>query len=180
MKKKVIFLGTSLGSKNHSKNRSRHRGSPQFKNMCGHTCLQGVAKNCSRRCKTMETQRYAKPRSRTRGNNRNLHYFSPGGKNFADKTTPVLGSVLAQSPGHKQIKLRLSEWTPFWGPFLDTKTGVVLSAKLLSPSEKKSTNFDCFFMCATEVSHTAGFPWFCSAASTCSPHPANIYVHTCS
>ena len=134
----MIFLGTSLGSKNHSKNRSRHRGSPQFKNMCGHTCLQGVAKNCSRRCKTMETQRYAKPRSRTRGNNRNLHYFSPGGKNFADKTTPVLGSVLAQSPGHKQIKLRLSEWTPFWGPFLDTKTGVVLSAKLLSPSEKKA------------------------------------------
>ena len=37
----------------------------------------------------------------------------------------------------KQIKLRLNEWTPFWGPFLDPKTGVVLSAKLLSPSEKK-------------------------------------------
>ena len=71
----------------------------------------------------------------------------------------------------KQIKLRLNEWTPFWGPFLDPKTGVVLSAKLLSPSEK---------MYATEVSHTAGFPGLCSAASTCSPHPANIYVHTCS
>ena len=37
----------------------------------------------------------------------------------------------------KQIKLRLNEWTPFWGPFLDPKTGVVLSAKLLSPSEKR-------------------------------------------
>ena len=33
----------------------------QFKSMCGHTCLQGVANNCSWRCKIMETQRYAKP-----------------------------------------------------------------------------------------------------------------------
>ena len=33
-----------------------------------------------------------------------------------------------KSPGHKQIKLRLNEWTPFWGPFLDPKTGFVLSA----------------------------------------------------
>ena len=140
--KKVIFLGTSLGSKNHSKNRSRHRGPPQFKNMRGHTCLQGVAHNCSRRCKTMETQRYAKPLSRTRGNNRNLHYLSPGGKILPTKRPPFWGPKTdpktgAKSPGHKQIKLRLNEWTPFWGPFLDPKTGAVLSAKLLSPSEKK-------------------------------------------
>ena len=128
----MIFLGTSLGSKNHSKNRSRHRGPPQFKNMRGHTCLQGVANNCSRRCKTMETQRYAKPLSRTRGNNRNLHYFSLGGKILPTKRPG------AKSPGHKQIKLRLNEWTPFWCPFLDPKTGAVLSAKLLSPSEKKA------------------------------------------
>ena len=110
--------------------------------MCGHTCLQGVANNCSRRCKTMETQRYAKPLSRTRGNNRNLHYFSPGGKILPTKRPPFWGPKTdpktgAKSPGHKQIKLRLSEWTPFWGPFLDPKTGAVLSAKLLSPSEKK-------------------------------------------
>ena len=26
-------------------------------------------------------------------------------------------------------KLRLNEWPPFWGPFLDPKTGAVLSAK---------------------------------------------------
>ena len=32
-----------------------------FKSMCGHTCLQGVANNCSWRCKIMETQRYARP-----------------------------------------------------------------------------------------------------------------------
>ena len=98
-REKVIFLGTSLGSKNHSKNRSRHRGPPQFKNMCGHTCLQGMANNCSRRCKTMETQRYAKPLSRTRGNNRNLHYFSPGGKILPTKRPP------------------------FWGPKTDPKRG---------------------------------------------------------
>ena len=60
----------------------------------------------------------------------------------ATKRPPFWGPFLdpktgAKSPGHKQIKLRLNEWTPFWGPFLDPKTGVVLSAKLLSPSEKK-------------------------------------------
>ena len=46
--KKVIFLDTSLGSKNPSKNRSRHRGPPQFKNMCGHECSQGVENKCLR------------------------------------------------------------------------------------------------------------------------------------
>ena len=72
--------------------------------------------------------------SRTCGNNRNLHYFSPDGKNFADKRPPFWGPKTdaktgAKSSGHKQIKLRLNEWPPFWGPFLDPKTGAVLSAK---------------------------------------------------
>ena len=137
----MIFVGTSLGSKNHSKNRSRHRGPPQFKSMCGHTCLQGVANNCSRRCKIMETQRYAKPVAYPRKQSK-LALFLPGGKNLPTKRPPFWGPFLdtktgAKSPGHKQIKLRLNEWTPFWGPFLDPKTGVVLSAKLLSPSEKQ-------------------------------------------
>ena len=35
----------------------------------------------------------------TRGDNRNLHYFLPGGKNFADKTTPVSGSVFGPQNG---------------------------------------------------------------------------------
>ena len=30
------------------------------------------------------------------------------------------------------------------------------------------------------VLHAAGFPWFCSAASNCSPRPANMYVRACS
>ena len=81
----------------------------------------------------------------------------------------------AKSSGHKQIKLRLNEWPPFWGPFLDPKTGAVLSAKFWSPA-KKSKSFDCFCAYATEVFHTAAFPWFCSAAGTCSPHPANTHV----
>ena len=121
----MIFVGTSLGSKNHSKNRSRHRGPPQFKSMCGHTCLQGAAKNCSRRCKIMETQRYAKPVAYPRKQSKLALFFQ--------KRTPKRGP----SRPDKQIKLRLNEWTPFWGPFLDPKTGVVLSAKLLSPSEKR-------------------------------------------
>ena len=79
-------------------------------------------------------QRYAKLLSRTCGNNRNLHYFATGGKNFADQRPPFWGPETdpktgAKSSGHKQIKLRLNEWPPFWGPFLDPKTGAVLSAK---------------------------------------------------
>ena len=68
--------------------------------------------------------------------------FCPAAKILPTKRPPFWGPFLdpktgAKSPGHKQIKLRLNEWTPFWGPFLDPKTGVVLSAKLWSPSEKK-------------------------------------------
>ena len=116
----------------------------------------------------------------TRGDNRNLHYFLPGGKNFADKTTPVSGSVFgpqtgAKSSGHKQIKLRLNEWTPFWGPFWTPKRGSFCRQNC-GHRAKKSTSFDCFFMYATEVSHTAGFPGLCSAASTCSPTPCE---HLC-
>ena len=55
--KKVIFLDTSLKSKNPSENRSRHGGPPQFKNTCGHKYSQGVENKCLRRCKTMEKQR---------------------------------------------------------------------------------------------------------------------------
>ena len=103
----MIFLDTSLGSKNPSKNRSRHRGPPQFKNMCGHTCSQGVENKCLRRCKTMETQRYGKLRSRTCRNNRNSCYFSPGDQNFADKTAPVLGSRNGPQNGGHSFSLNL-------------------------------------------------------------------------
>ena len=56
--------------------------------------------------------------------------FCPAAKILPTKRPPFWG---LKSPGDKQIKLRLNEWTPFWGPSF----GVVLSAKLLSPSEKK-------------------------------------------
>ena len=153
----MIFVGTSLGSKNHSKNRSRHRGPPQFKSMCGtglateglpssracadiHACRawRTIARGAAKSWKPSGMQNL----SRTRGNNRNLHYFCPAAKILPTKRPPFWGPFLdtktgAKSPGHKQIKLRLNEWTPFWGPFLDPKTGFVLSAKLLSPSEKQ-------------------------------------------
>ena len=73
-------------------------------------------------------------------------------------------------------------WPPFWGPFLDTKTGAVLSANFLPPGEKY-----CKFRLFLQVRDRSfayrwatGFPWFCSAASNCSPRPANVYAHTCS
>ena len=76
----------------------------------------------------------AKLLSRTCGNNRNLHYFRPTAK-ILPTNGPRFGvrfldsKTGAKSSGHKQIKLRLNEWPPFWGPFLDPKTGAVLSAK---------------------------------------------------
>ena len=105
----------------------------QFKNRCGHKRSQDVENNCSKPWEP-SGPRYAKLLSRTCGNNRNLHYFSPDGRNFADKRHPFWGPETdpktgAKSSGHKQIKLRLNEWPPFWGPFLDPKTGAVLSAK---------------------------------------------------
>ena len=75
-------------------------------------------------------QRYAKLLSRTCGNNRNLHYFSTGGKNFAGKRAP------AKSSGHKQIKLRLNEWPPFWGPFLGSQNGGRFVGKILVTGRK--------------------------------------------
>ena len=45
----------------------------------------------------------------TRGNNRNLHYFSPGGKNFADKTTPVLGSKNGPQNGGQVARTQANE-----------------------------------------------------------------------
>ena len=42
------------------------------------------------------------------------------------KRTPKRGP---SRPDTSKIKLRLNEWPPFWGPFLDPKTGAVLSAK---------------------------------------------------
>ena len=116
-------------------------------NIYGHTCScsrTGVGINVRRTWRTIaggaakpwepSGPRYAKLLSRTCGNNRNLHYFSPDGRNFADKRHPFWGPETdpktgAKSSGHKQIKLRLNEWPPFWGPFLDPKTGAVLSAK---------------------------------------------------
>ena len=62
-------------------------------------------------------------------------------------------------------------WTPKRTPFCRQN---------LSRRAKNSKSFDCFCTCATEVFHAAAFPWFCSAAGTCSPGSANIYGLTCS
>ena len=131
-----------LGSKNHSKNRSRHsRASPVQEHVRTYmlagrgeqllVALQNhgnpaVCKTCRVPAEAIET----------------CTIFCPAAKILPTKRPPFWGPFLdpktgAKSPGHKQIKLRLNEWTPFWGPFLDPKTGVVLSAKLWSPSEKK-------------------------------------------
>ena len=45
----------------------------------------------------------------TRGDNRNLHYFLPGGKNFADKTTPVSGSVFGPQNGGQVARTQANQ-----------------------------------------------------------------------
>ena len=42
--------------------------------------------------------------------------------------------------------------------------------KIVVAERENSTSFDCFFMYATEVSHTAGFPWFAA--------PRVLVLHT--
>ena len=145
---KILSIdGPKTQRQKRSEFRGRQSGPPQFKNVCGHKRSQGVENNCSRRCKTMETQWSSGPavcktsvaylRKQSK-----LALFFARPQNFADKkrlpfwrpeTDPKMG---AKSSGHKQIKLKLNEWPPFWGPFLDPKTGAVLSAKFWSPGGK--------------------------------------------
>ena len=62
-----------------------------------------------------------------------LALFFDRRQKFCGQTAPVgvqkRTKTGAKSSEHKQIKLRLNEWPPFWGPFLNPKTGAVLSAK---------------------------------------------------
>ena len=151
-KKAIFFVG---------ENWSRHRGPPQFKSMCGdmHACRawRTIARSAAKSWNPSGMQNLSHPRKQSKL----ALIFCPAAKILPTKRPPFLDPKTgAKSPGHKQIKLGLNQWTPFLG------------AKLLSPSEK-STSFDCFFMYATEFSHTAGF-------SRAFSHPANIHVHTCS
>ena len=71
-----------------------------FKSMCGHTCLQGVANNCSWRCKIMETQRYAKPVAYPRKHSKLALFFARRQK-FCRQNDPRFG---------------VHFWTPKRGP----------------------------------------------------------------
>ena len=97
-----------------------------FKNRCGHKRSQGVENNCSRRCKTMGTQWPSGMQNFCRVPVETIEtctIFARRQK-FCRQTAPVLGSVF-WTPKRGP----LNEWPPFWGPFLDPKTGAVLSAK---------------------------------------------------
>ena len=151
-----------------------------FKNMCGHTCSQGVENKCLRRCKTMGPSV-----SRTCRNNRNSCYFSPGDQNFADQTAPVLGSRNGPQNGGHSFSLNLiclcpDDLAPVSGSVSGPQNGCRFVGKIFCRRAKNSASCDCFRRYATEVLHTAGLPWFRSAASNCSPRPANVYAHTCS
>ena len=98
------------------------------------------------------------------------------------KRPPFWGPFFGPQNGVHSLSLNLiclcpGDLAPVLGSKMDPKTGVVLSAKFCRRA-KNSASFDCFRGYATEVLHTAGFPWFYSAASNCSPCPANMYVRT--
>ena len=159
----------------------RQSGPPQFKNMCGHKRSQGVENNCSRRYKTMGTQWPSGMQNFCRVPAETIEtctIFRPAAKKFADKRPPFWGPETdpktgAKSSGHKQIKLKLNEWPPFWGPFSGPQNGGRFVGEILVTGQN-SKSFDCFCTYATEVFHAAAFPWFCSAAGTCSPHPSSV------
>ena len=102
-----------------------------------------------------------------------LALFAPEGEHFAHKRFRVQktdSKTGAKLSGHN-FKLRLNEWPPFLGsvsgpqkrgPFCRQNFGHRGKNSIVSAG-------------ATEVFHAAAFPWFCSAAGTCSPHRANIH-----
>ena len=68
----------------------RPSGSRRVRKSCPLTAPNPAPKTrtVDSRVRTMETQRYAKLLSRTCGNNRNLRYFSPGGKKICRQNGP--------------------------------------------------------------------------------------------
>ena len=78
-----------------------------FKSMCGHACRawRTIARGAAKSWKPSGMQNL----SCTRGDNRNLHYFLPGGKNFADKTTPVSGSVFGPQNGGQVARTQANQ-----------------------------------------------------------------------
>ena len=164
----------------------RQSGPPQFKNMCGHKRSQGVENNCSRRCKTMGTQWHSGVRNFCRVPAETIEtctIFRPAAK-FYGQTAPVLGSETdpktgAKSSGHKQIKLRLNEWPPFWGPFLGSQNGGRFVGKILVTGRKIARVSIVSARTRQKFSTPLLFHGL-QRRRHLSPHPANIYGHTCS
>ena len=137
-RRKILSIdGPKTKRQKRSGFQGRQSGPPQFKNRCGHKRSQGVENNCSRRCKTMGTQWPSGMQNFCRIPAETIETCTifARGRKILPTNGPRFGvrfldsKTGAKSSGHKQIKLRLNEWPPFWGPFLDPKTGAVLSAK---------------------------------------------------
>ena len=136
----------------------------------------------------METKRYGKLLSRTCRNNRNLRYFLLGGQNFADKTAPIWGSRNGPQNGSHSFSLNLiclcpGGLAPVLGSVSGPQNGDRFCRQNLSRRAKNSESFDCFRGRATKVLHTAGRSMVLQRRErlfSCSPHPANFYVHACS
>ena len=132
--------------------------------------------------------------------------WKPSGmQNFCRVPAETIGTCTIFCPAAKILPTKrarsgVQKRTPKWRPLIQSQFDLLVSGRLgprfgvrfWTPKRapfcrqnfcrraKNSASSDCFRRHATEVLHTAGFPWFCSAAGTCSLHPANVYVHTCS
>ena len=114
-----------------------------------------------------------------------LALFFDRRQKFSRQTASVLGSRNGPQNGGQVVRTQANQIetervASILGSVSGPQNGGRFVGKIFSHRAKNSKSFDCFCTYATEVFHAAAFPWFCSAAGTCSPHPANIYGHTCS
>ena len=113
----MIFSGHQFGvQKTLAKNRPRHRGPPQFKNMCGHKCSTGVENKCLRRCKTMEKQRHGKTSvAYVQKTIEPLATFRPVTLKFCRQNGPRFG---------------VQKRTPKWRPLIQSQFDLLVSGRL--------------------------------------------------
>ena len=69
-------------------------GPPQFKNMCGHKTFAGRGEQL-----LVALQKHGNPVAQQKQSN--LHYFSPSGKNFADKRPPFRGPEVVRTQANQ-------------------------------------------------------------------------------
>ena len=110
---KILSIdGPKTQRQKRSEFRGRQSGPPQFKNVCGHKRSQGVENNCSRRCKTMETQWSSGMQNFCRVPAETIEtctIFRPAAKFCRQKTATVLASRNGPQNGGQVIRTQANQ-----------------------------------------------------------------------